>query len=74
MPNQYAPDSARLFIRIPQGWKERLERVTKEKNVLDPAGNYSVNSIVRAAIMETVLHLEEDVARAKAKRAVKNGR
>lgn len=72
MPNQYAPDSARLFIRIPQAWKERLERVTKEKNSLDPAGNYSVNSIVRTAIMETVLRLEEEIARAKAKRPVKN--
>ena len=73
MPNQYAPDSARLFIRIPQAWKERLERVTKEKNALDPAGNYSVNSIVRAAIMETVVRLEEEIARAKAGRPVKSG-
>jgi hypothetical protein len=71
MPNQYAPDSARLFIRIPQAWKERLERVAREKNALDPAGNYSVNSIVRAAIMETVVRLEEEIARAK---AAKNGR
>ncbi len=50
MPNQYAPDSAQLLIRLPEEMKRKLYRAVERLNTENPGAQYSANSVVRALI------------------------
>ena len=50
MPNQYAPDSAQLLIRLPEEMKRKLYRAVERLNAENPGAQYSANSVVSALI------------------------
>lgn len=61
MPNQYAPDSTSLLLRLPVDLKERLTDVVDELNNKYPGANYSVSSVIRSAIERTIKEYEKEL-------------
>lgn len=50
MPNQYAPGSSQLLIRLPEETKRRLYQAVERLNSENPGAQYSANSVVRSLI------------------------
>ncbi len=61
MPNQYAPGTTSILIRMPDELKERLVEVTRKLNEKYPDANYSAVSIARNAILARVEELEAEL-------------
>lgn len=61
MPNQPAPDTTSILIRLPIKLKKRLAEVAKKLNEKYPDANYSAASIAKNAIMTRVEELEKDL-------------
>ncbi len=61
MPNQPAPDTTSILIRLPKNLKSRLADVTKKLNKKYPDANYSAASIAKNAIMTRVEELEKEL-------------
>jgi len=62
MPNQYAETNTRVMLWLPKEMKERLQALSDTKARRDPAGTFSVNSLIRQAIAEYLDHEEHKVA------------
>ena len=61
MPNQLAPDSTSILVRMPKQLKARLAEVAKEMNKKYPDANYSSLSIARNAIAARVEEIEKEL-------------
>lgn len=61
MPNQYAPGTTSILIRLPEELKERLMEVTRKLNEKYPDASYSAASIARNAILARVEELEKEL-------------
>ena len=60
---QYREGTAKLLVRLPEEWKNRLNAVADRLNQQNPAANYSATSIARDAIIEKIQALEKVVDR-----------
>lgn len=61
MPNQPAPGTTGVLIRMPIELKERLAVVAREMNSKYPGSNYSSMSIARNAIAARVEEIEKEL-------------
>ena len=62
MPNQYSENNTRLMLWLPKEMKGQLESLAKEKARREPAGTFSVNSLIRQAVTEYLGREEKKVA------------
>lgn len=54
MPNQYAPGSTQMLIRLPEEMKRELYKAVEKLNADNPGAMYSANSVVRAMIEQFI--------------------
>ena len=54
MPNQYAPGSSQLLVRLPEDMKRKLYQTVEQLNAANPGAQYSANSVVRTLIDQFV--------------------
>lgn len=59
MPNQYAPGTTSILIRLPESWKKRLAEAAKKMNEKYPDANFTAASIAKNAIMARVEEIEK---------------
>ena len=59
MPGKYADDSTSLLLRLPKDLKQRLQTTVDSLNTLHPGANYSVNSVIRTAVIEYLEMIEQ---------------
>ncbi len=59
MPNQYAPGTTSILVRLPKEWKRRLVEVAKKMNANNPGAKYSAHSIALSAIMARIEEIEK---------------
>lgn len=59
MPNQYAPGTKSILVRLPESWKKRLNEVVKKTNEKYPDANFTAASIARNAIMARIEEIEK---------------
>ena len=50
MPNQYAPGTSQLLVRLPEDTKRKLYAAVERLNAANPGAQYSANSVVRTLI------------------------
>lgn len=60
MPNQYAPGTTSILIRLPKDWKKRLKSAADKMNRNNPGAKYSATSIALSAIMARVEEIEKE--------------
>jgi len=61
MPNQPAGHLEAIYIRIPGELKTRLKKIADELNQANPGANYSMSSLITAAIEKEVIRLEKNL-------------
>lgn len=60
---QYREGTARLLVRLPQEYKDRLNILAEKLNRKNGAANYSATSLAREAIIAKIEELEGVVDR-----------
>ena len=62
MPRQYAETNTQILLLVTKETRDRLTALAKTKKRLEPAGMFSVNSLIRQAIAEYLEREEHKVA------------
>jgi len=61
VPEQRAPDTSSLLLRLPKSWKNRLAAVAKQLQEKHPDGKFSSTSIARNAVIARIKALEQEL-------------